>query len=191
SVSESEQRRTPGRSCCFTSGYRESAMIVVSDSTPLITLMKAGTLEILHSMFGTVQIPEAVFFELTGNERFRDEADMIRNCSFIQVVKVHDPSRVEFLQRVTGLDLGESEAIIFADETNADVLLMDEAAGRRVAKNMRLPLAGSVGILVNAYQLHLLSRDEAVAAFNRIRNANRHISERLIQDALNVIYQEG
>ena len=166
-------------------------MIVVSDSTPLITLMKAGTLEILHSMFGTVQIPEAVFFELTGNERFRDEADMIRNCSFIQVVKVHDPSRVEFLQRVTGLDLGESEAIIFADETNADVLLMDEAAGRRVAKNMRLPLAGSVGILVNAYQLHLLSRDEAVAAFDRIRNANRHISERLIQDALNVIYQEG
>lgn len=36
-------------------------MIVVSDTTPLVTLMKAGRLSILYSLFGEVRIPEAVF----------------------------------------------------------------------------------------------------------------------------------
>ena len=43
-------------------------MIVVSDTTPLITLMKAGNLDILQSLFGEVILPEAVFSEVTENE---------------------------------------------------------------------------------------------------------------------------
>ena len=45
-------------------------MIVVSDSTPLITLMKAGKLGILNAMFGEVLVPEAVFSEVTSNISF-------------------------------------------------------------------------------------------------------------------------
>ena len=37
-------------------------MIVVSDATPLITLMTADKLEILNKLFGDVLIPEAVTF---------------------------------------------------------------------------------------------------------------------------------
>ena len=43
-------------------------MIVVSDSTPLITLMKATKLVILHGLFGEVVIPDAVYSEVTSNE---------------------------------------------------------------------------------------------------------------------------
>ena len=45
-------------------------MIVVSDSTPLITLMKAGQLDVLCKLFGDVLIPQAVYSELTRNENF-------------------------------------------------------------------------------------------------------------------------
>ena len=34
-------------------------MIVISDTTPLITLIKAGKLDVLHSLFGEVLLPEA------------------------------------------------------------------------------------------------------------------------------------
>ncbi len=162
-------------------------MIVVSDYTPLITLMKAARLEILERLFGEVLIPEAVFSELTANASYWDEVEQIRNSSFIQVVRAKDDERVAFLQRATGLDRGESEAIVFADETKADLLLMDEIAGRRVAKNMNLPLTGSVGVLIRAHQIGLLTAQEAEEAFQSIRSANRYISERLIQNALDII----
>ena len=132
-------------------------MIVVSDTTPLITLMKAGRLDLLKSLFGEVLLPEAVFAEVTSNNTFRDEADMIRGSDYIKIVKVTNTDRVAFLQRVTGLDRGESEAIVYADESKADLLLMDEAAGRKVALNMKLPLTGRVGILVRSYKSGLLS----------------------------------
>ena len=164
-------------------------MIVVSDSTPLITLMKAARLEILHALFGEVLIPNAVFVELTRNEAFRDEAEIIRRSSFIRTVTVGNAEYVAILQRATGLDRGESEAIICADELKADLLLMDESAGRRVANNMHLPVAGSIGVLVKAFQSGLISAAEAEQALDRIRGAKRHISESLLRDALEIIHE--
>lgn len=163
-------------------------MIVVSDSTPLITLMKADLLSVLGGLFGEVLIPEAVFSEVTGNKAFGDEADIIRNSDFIRVVKVNSSERVLFLQRVTGLDRGESEAIIYADETKADLLLMDEKAGRKVAQNMKLPITGSVGVIVRAFRSGIITESEAEEAFNKIRESNSHIAKGLIEDALAIIH---
>ena len=163
-------------------------MIVVSDTTPLITLLKADQLDILGKLFGEVFIPEAVYSEVTGNESFKEEADIIRNASFIQIVKVQNESNVLFLQRATGLDLGESEAIIYADEIKADILLMDEVAGRRVAQNMNIPITGSIGVLIRAYQSEIITESEADEAFKKIKSANRHISDKLIDSALRIIH---
>lgn len=162
-------------------------MIVISDSTPLITLMKADCLDILREIFGDIFIPETVFSEVTDNETYQKEAEMIRNSNFIKVVKVHNEESVSLLQRIAGLDKGECEAIIFADESNADLLLMDEAAGRKTAKKMGLKIMGSVGVLISAFKIGLLSVTDIETAFYRIRKSNRHISERIIQDAMDIV----
>lgn len=165
-------------------------MIVVSDSTPLITLMKATQLRILHELFGEIVIPEAVHDELTVNEKYIAEAKLIDSSEFIRVISVEDRKSVSLLQRAAGLDLGESEAIIYAENNNADLLLVDEASGRRVAKSMGIEIMGSIGVLVSAFRKGFLSEEEANDAFHRIRNAKRHISEKLIKDALDVIHGE-
>ena len=113
-------------------------MIVVSDTTPLISLMKADQLNILERLFKEVLIPEAVYNELTTNANFYTETEQIKSCKFIRLVKVKEKKAVDVLQRSSGLDLGESEAIVYADDINADVLLMDEAKGRKVARAMGL-----------------------------------------------------
>ena len=39
-------------------------MIVVSDTTPLISFMKIGQLDLMEKLFGEVQIPQAVFSDM-------------------------------------------------------------------------------------------------------------------------------
>ena len=90
-------------------------MIVISDTTPLISLIKIGQLNLLNHLFGEVQIPSAVFEELISNPRFPDESRQIRECPFIKKINVTDTNAVNLLRRSTGLDAGESEAIILSD----------------------------------------------------------------------------
>lgn len=165
-------------------------MIVVSDSTPLITLMKAMRLDILHDLFGEVIIPEAVYQELTANDNYPDEAKLISGSDFIRVVSIRDRKTVSVLQRATGLDLGESEAIVYADDIHADILLIDEVSGRRVAMDMGLDIMGSIGVLVSAFKKGYISTEEAYESFQKIRDANRHISEKLLDDALDIIHRD-
>ncbi len=126
-------------------------MIVVSDTTPIISLLKAGQLELLQKLYKTILVPQAVYRELTENPAYINEADIVRNAEFLLVTAVENIKSVNVLRAVSGLDEGESEALIMYDEQNADVLLMDEQKGRRVAKRLNVRHIGTAGVLMLAY----------------------------------------
>ena len=126
-------------------------MIVVSDTTPIISLLKAGQLELLQKLYKTILVPQAVYRELTENPAYVNEADIVRNAEFLLVTAVENIKSVNVLRAVSGLDEGESEALIMYDEQNADVLLMDEQKGRRVAKRLNVRHIGTAGVLMLAY----------------------------------------
>lgn len=154
-------------------------MIVVSDTTPIIALLKTGHLELLQLLFKSVLIPEAVFNELTTNQSYKEEAGQIRKCSYIQVEQVESQKTVDIFRRATGLDAGESEAIVLADERQAELLLMDEHKGRRVAKQMGLSITGTVGILIHAYDEQYLTKDAVIDCLNKMKEGGIRISEAL------------
>lgn len=101
-------------------------MIVISNTTPIISLPKINHLNLLEKLFGEVHIPKGVFAELTENPRFLEESKIVQACDFIKVVEDIDEDYVTLLRRSTDLDLGESEAIYLSDNGKADLLLMDE-----------------------------------------------------------------
>ena len=53
-------------------------MIVVADTTPIITLMKLQRLDLLKKLFETVCVPCAVYEELISNTNYLDEKQTIR-----------------------------------------------------------------------------------------------------------------
>lgn len=155
-------------------------MIVVSDTTPLISLLKADRLDVLEKLFGEVRIPSAVFDELTVNPRYAAEAEAIRSCSFIVVTNVRDRPDVLRLSSEDGLDAGESEAIVLTRETDADLLLMDEARGRDVARSLGIRITGTIGVLLNAYEQGILSKEDITDCIEKLRASNRFIGARYI-----------
>ena len=130
------------------------------------------------------RIPQAVFEEFTSNITFQDEAETIKSSAFIEVVTVPDNKTVDVLRRATGLDLGESEAIVYAENSSADILLMDERKGRFVASSMGLPVMGSIGVLREAHAAGMIGTDELRTAIETMQDTGIRLSERLIQNLL-------
>lgn len=132
-------------------------MIVVSDTTPIIALLKAERLDLLQKLYHTVVIPEAVYQELIVNSVYEKEKEVIQNCSFIKVEKVDNRQSVNRLKQREGLDAGESEALVLYQEKGADLLLIDEHKGRSVAKAMSVEYIGTLGVLMIAYDKKVMT----------------------------------
>ena len=162
-------------------------MIVVSDTTPLISLLKIERLDLLEKLFGNVIIPQAVYEELTVDERFKLEAEQLKQKEFITVRAVKNLDSVSILKRATGLDQGESEAIVLTDEVKAELLLMDEAKGRAVSNEMGFRIMGTIGVLMAAYEEHELTSEEVKECVSGLQRAGRHIGQRHYQMLLDML----
>jgi len=131
-------------------------MIVVSDTTPLIGLASIDRLKLLQELFGEVYIPQAVFDETVTFGRENSKAkQLVSNASWIHIVEVKDRLAVNVL--LDEMDLGEVETIVLASEMNADWVLMDEKKGRRKLSQLNIPKVGTLGILLKAKELGLVS----------------------------------
>lgn len=128
--------------------------MIVSNSTPLINFAAIGRLDILETLFTTITIPPAVEQELLERGRQYPSMTKIRQASFI--VK-HDIHNVMVRDALTiDLDVGEAEAITLALEHKADLLLLDEIAGRMTAESYHLTFTGSIGCLIEAKQAGII-----------------------------------
>jgi uncharacterized protein len=129
--------------------------VVVSDTSPIRALEFLDRLEMLPILFGRIVVPPAVVDELarTGG-RFRS-VDVGR-YDYLQVRAANDRAQVENL--LPALDRGEAEAIVLAREMAAEAILIDEADGRRVARQRYgLRAIGTLGILLSAKQRGMVS----------------------------------
>lgn len=154
-------------------------MVVVADTSPLIYLSRVGALGLLHTLFGEVVVPRAVWTEVVEQRTAAPGLDALRIANWLRVVDQELPVLD------LGLDAGETAAILLAESLQADLLLIDERLGRRVAESRGLIVRGTLGVLVQARRTGALPALRPV--LERLVADGFRISPTLIREALTAV----
>lgn len=123
-------------------------MILVLDSSALITLARIGRLHLLRDLADEVIVPYAVYSEVVQRGVGRPGQTEIAQASWISRRRIRD--RTTRVRLESELGHGESEAIVLAKELAADFVILDDARARQLAERQGLRVIGLLGLLVRA-----------------------------------------
>lgn len=155
-------------------------MIVVADSGPLHYLILLDHSELLRRFYSRVVVPDAVASELSAAGAPPTVRDWIlQPPSWVSVV----PVALEAVETITDdLDFGERSAIALAATLGADLLLIDEAAGRAEARRRNLRVTGTLGVLRAGAERGLVN---VPALIGRLKTTSFYVDDALV----NAIFQ--
>lgn len=128
-------------------------MIVLADSSPLITLALAQHFELLREFYGEVIVSREVHDEIAVAGAGLPGAEEMRRAPWIRVGSPSLEPSPELTAACIGLGEGERSIIYLATALTADLVLIDEDRARRVAKRVGLNVAGSIAILERGARL--------------------------------------
>ena len=128
-------------------------MIVVSNSTPIISLASINKIDLLEKLFGCIYIPMAVYGEIKAKENY---GYYEIKKDFFKVRDISDDACKNLLLK--DLDEGETETIILALEMKAKFVLIDERLAYKIAKSLDLTSIGTLAILIEAKKKGLIEK---------------------------------
>lgn len=125
----------------------------------------------LALIVGTVLVPPAVM---------REAQSLTERPAWLLERPLAQPLPPAILD--AGLGAGESEALALALEARAERVLLDELAGRKLARRLGVPVVGSVGVLLAARRKGLIPTLHE--PLERLRNSGFRMDEDLYETAL-------
>jgi predicted nucleic acid-binding protein len=136
--------------------------LVIADTGPINYLILIGHVDLLPRMFEKIAIPNAVKIELSHSLTPPSVRSWI--AAPPSWLEIHDTTG---LPLVSGLDPGETAAIALAEHLHADLLLVDERIGFRMAQKMGLRVTGTLGLLDLAAGRGLVNFAHAIQLLER------------------------
>lgn len=138
-------------------------MEIVSDSGPIVSFARAGLLELLGRVAGTLIVPNAVYDEIAVRGAGKAGSDL---PLWVRRQWIHDALPTD--EVAANLHQGEREAMLLALEMKA-ALLVDDRRARVAASRLGVEYFGSLRVLQEARRRDLISQvspvlDELVAA---------------------------
>lgn len=125
---------------------------VISDTTPILSLLKINKLYLLKELYGQIIVPYAVFREIENGKQ-KPCYQNLKHTEWIKFEYLKNPTSLDLF---IDLDAGEAEVLILAKEINADLVILDEILGRRYAKQLGLNMTGTIGILLKSKEIGLI-----------------------------------
>lgn len=170
--------------------------LVLVNAGPLIALGKLNRLNLLAQLYGTVQVPQAVYREVVIEGLVREAPDSLNVRFFLKhhEFSILDVSEevLQSYEPVPTLGSGERHLLSLARSlSGAEILvLLDDELARAEARRLGLPVKGTVGVLVQAFREGLLSLSEAEWLLLEIAaRPDIWISEKLCREVLEQLRQ--
>lgn len=160
------------------------ARLVLSDASPLIVLARVAGLSWLQALFGEIVIPETVREEILGRGEWPG-MDALREAieAGWLVVREDGPDSGDETPELPELDEGEAACIRIALRHDGPALiLMDERAGRAVAGEYGIQVAGTAAVIGQAKQRGLIPSARVV--FEELLRGDFRLSREVIQTVL-------
>lgn len=158
-------------------------MLVISNTSPLLNLAIINRLHLIREQFTEITIPSVVLKELRIDENIPGSPQLREGyeADWIKVKAVENQAFVQLLKRE--LDEGEAEAIALGIELKADLVLLDERDGRKIARSLGLNITGVLGIILRGWQQGNISSVKTI--INQLRSdAHFHIASHLEEQIL-------
>jgi predicted nucleic acid-binding protein len=125
----------------------------ICNTSPFQYLHQLGCLEILPTLAGRVVVPHAVLEELQiGQSQGCDVPDLTR----LAWVTFRQPVSAPALPLAADLGRGESSVLALALESKSPLVILDDGLGRRAAELLKIPMTGTLGLLLDAKKLGLI-----------------------------------
>lgn len=159
------------------------ARIVLSDASPLIGLAMVDGLAWLPALFGEVWIPLSVHREMLPGVAARGEVEIAAAVKR-KVIRVWKKSIPASIVALPDLDEGETDCIRISllNGVSDTLILMNERAGRAVATENRIRVAGTAAVIGLAKKRGLIA--SAKARFAKLHATDFRISAVAIQTIL-------
>jgi len=119
---------------------------IITNTTPVLSLLKIDKLDLLKELYGEVTVPNAVYQEIEKGKH----KPYYQDLKLVDWIKIEQIKNTDSLAFFVDLDKGEAEVLILAKEQKADLVILDEIMGRRYAKRLELNLTGTMGVLLKA-----------------------------------------
>lgn len=159
------------------------AGIVISDASPVIGLSIVNGLTWLPELFGEVWLPEQVKREVLPSSKVKG-VKAIQQALDNKWLKTW-PRQIEPLKGIN-LDEGESACINLAHSlSDPALLIIDEKAGRAVAREFGIAVVGTAAIIGMTKQRGLI--DSAKDVFTSLHNADFRIAPAVIRTVLDQV----
>ncbi len=126
---------------------------VICNTSPLQYLHQLGQLELLPHLVQHVIVPDAVVAELAAGTACGLD---LPDPNQIDWCIIRTPRSTSVLPLVSGLGAGEIAVLALALETNDALAVLDDAQARFRAERLKIPLTGTIGLLLDAKRAGLI-----------------------------------
>ena len=145
--------------------------VVIADTSCFILLDKIGEIELLQKVFSSIITTQTIATEF--GKQLPD---------WIIILPVQNISYQALLE--LEVDAGEASAFALSIEYKSSLLIIDDLKARKLADKLLLNYTGTLGVILKAKELNLLSSVKPL--LDKIQLTNFRFSQKVLNEILSI-----